>query len=309
MKWIKKGLIFKPDAELPWRKKYALYPSPFYLPEQNCIRIFYGSVDAEFYGHTAYIDVDADNPLAIKHEPKEFVLGPGINGAFDDCGVTPSCAININGRAFLYYSGFFRAYKSPYHIFSGLAIQNKNGIYERHGRVPVLDRTSGEYFYRAGQCVIEDSGIYKTWYTSGVKWDVIDSKMYSNKTMPVYNIRYATSADGISWQVEEKPSLAFDSEEEFGFGRPWVYKAEGTYHMWYTVNRKNSTEGLGYASSPDGINWQRQDHEVGIGTSESGWDSDMLCYPSVIKVKDKTFMFYNGNNRGETGFGLAELEL
>ena len=41
--------------------------------------------------------------------------------------------------------------------------------------------------------------------------------------------------------------------------------------------------------------------------SASGWDSDMTCYPSIITVKEKTYMFYNGNNNGETGFGYAEL--
>ncbi|MEP5069850.1 MAG: hypothetical protein ABJQ96_04225, partial [Crocinitomicaceae bacterium] len=63
----------------------------------------------------------------------------------------------------------------------------------------------------------------------------------------------------------------------------------------------------GYAESLDGIEWERKDREVGIDVSEAGWDSEMVCFPSVIKVKDKTFMFYNGNNNGKTGFGVAEL--
>ena len=34
----------------------------------------------------------------------------------------------------------------------------------------------------------------------------------------------------------------------------------------------------------------------------------MICYPNVIKVKDKLYMFYNGNGFGQSGFGYAELE-
>ena len=33
----------------------------------------------------------------------------------------------------------------------------------------------------------------------------------------------------------------------------------------------------------------------------------MMAYPCVIKVGDRTFMFYNGNDYGRYGFGYAEL--
>jgi hypothetical protein len=34
----------------------------------------------------------------------------------------------------------------------------------------------------------------------------------------------------------------------------------------------------------------------------------MLAYACVVRHKEKIYMFYNGNNCGETGFGYAELE-
>jgi hypothetical protein len=33
----------------------------------------------------------------------------------------------------------------------------------------------------------------------------------------------------------------------------------------------------------------------------------MVCYPAVVQVKGQTYLFYNGNNNGETGFGAAQL--
>jgi hypothetical protein len=78
--------------------------------------------------------------------------------------------------------------------------------------------------------------------------------------------------------------------------------------MWYSLRRKNITYRIGYAESKDGIHWERKDNEAGIDVSENGWDSEMICYPAVIKVKGKTYLFYNGNNNGVTGFGYAELE-
>ncbi len=309
MKWIKKGQLFNPDGSLWWSKKYALYPSPYYIPEKNIIRVFYGTVDDNFYGRTAYLDLDADDPMKIKHDPKEFVIDLGIKGTFDDCGATPACAIKVNGKDFLYYSGFCRSHQSPYHIFSGLSILNDEGVYEKYSKVPVLDRTDLEYFDRAGQSVIDDNGIYKSWYVSGITWETLNTKLFTNKQMPVHTIRYATSIDGINWQAFEKPSIEFEGDEEFGFGRPWVYYDGKIYRMWYSIRKKNLPYSMGYAESLDGVNWTRKDKEVGIHVSESGWDSEMVCYGAVLKVKNKTFMFYNGNNQGATGFGLAELEM
>jgi hypothetical protein len=58
----------------------------------------------------------------------------------------------------------------------------------------------------------------------------------------------------------------------------------------------------------DGINWIRKDSEVGITVSTYGWDSDMICYPCVLDIKARRYVFYNGNHMGATGFGYAILE-
>jgi hypothetical protein len=50
------------------------------------------------------------------------------------------------------------------------------------------------------------------------------------------------------------------------------------------------------------------DAKVGIDISEKGWDSEAIAYPYVIKVREKWYMFYNGNGFGKTGFGYAEYE-
>jgi hypothetical protein len=34
----------------------------------------------------------------------------------------------------------------------------------------------------------------------------------------------------------------------------------------------------------------------------------MIAYASVVKHKGQVYMFYNGNNLGESGFGYAVLE-
>ena len=60
-----------------------------------------------------------------------------------------------------------------------------------------------------------------------------------------------------------------------------------------------------YAESKDGILWVRKDGQAGIDVSRDGWDSEMICFPTIIEFKGIKYMFYNGNKHGIDGFGIA----
>ena len=94
-------------------------------------------------------------------------------------------------------------------------------------------------------------------------------------------------------------------DDEFGFGRPFVLKEDGLFKMWYSIRTRSKGYRLGYAESRDGQSWTRKDSEVGIDVSAHGWDSEMICFACVQRTRYGTYMFYNGNNYGETGFGVA----
>lgn len=305
MNWIKKGLIYQPDSTNWWSRKYALYPTPHFIEEDNIIRIYFGTIDDNFFGRISFIDVDANDPSKILFDPKNFILDLGTKGAFDDCGVSPASIVQIDGKTCLYYSGFCRSFQTPYHIFSGIAVMNDSGGFKRYSDVPVLDRTIDECFDKGGPIVIKENGIFKTWYVSGLRWETITSSLYTNKQMPVHVIRYGESKDGINWVTRPEICIDFASKEEFGFGRPWVIKDEGIYKMWYSIRSRNLPYRLGYAESADGLYWTRMDDSINLKISEAGWDSEMICYAAVIKANNHTYLFYNGNNHGETGFGYA----
>jgi hypothetical protein len=74
----------------------------------------------------------------------------------------------------------------------------------------------------------------------------------------------------------------------------------------FRTQSKNSYK-AGYAESTDGIKWIRKDYLLNIPLSEEGWDSEMIAYPYLIKIKGRWVMFYNGNSFGKTGFGYAVL--
>ena len=105
--------------------------------------------------------------------------------------------------------------------------------------------------------------------------------------------------------------IDFKNKYEYALSRPTVIKdGLNDYKMWYSfrAQKEIDTYRIGYSESKDGINWIRKDEEAGIDVSNTGWDSEMICYPYVFDHKGRRYMFYNGNHYGKSGFGLAVLE-
>ena len=88
-------------------------------------------------------------------------------------------------------------------------------------------------------------------------------------------------------------------------GRPYVVHESGLYKMFYGYGSEAVPYQLAYAESLDGICWTQK--EIGLELSDSGWDSQMMAYPAFVRMKNKAFLFYNGNEYGKEGFGYAEL--
>ncbi|WP_207511687.1 hypothetical protein [Longitalea luteola] len=307
MKWKKLGLVYAPEKNLWWNQLYAILPTPFYLKDQGIIRVYFATTCAERYGRITYVDVDANNPTEIVNNPHEFIIDIGQPGAFDDCGVNVSSVIEYNDNIYLYYAGYQRHSRTPYSILSGLAIGDDHHLFKRYSSVPVLERTDTELDLRSAPTVIYEDGKFKMWYVAGMGWKHVEGEVHKNKFMPVYQLKYGESEDGKKWNVESEPVFKLE-KDEFGFGRPFIYKkADNIYQLYYSIRRSSRSYRIGFAESEDGRLWTRKDNEIGIDVSSSGWDAEMICYPAVISAQGKTYMFYNGNNNGETGFGVAEL--
>jgi len=302
MIWRKRGLIYRPDGRSGWARTHAMVPTPVLL--DGVIRIYLGFLDDKKVGRIGFVDVGADDPSLILKVSEKPALDIGVPGAFDDNGVLPSCILKFNGKKYLYYWAFQLGVKVRYYLFSGLAISDDEGkTFRRYSQVPILERNDKDLFLRSAPYVMLDECVWKMWYAGGSEWVEV-----SGKFVPVYRVKYLESQDGIRWSGEGKVCIDFRNEDEHGFGRPYVIKENGLYKMFYSVRTRSKGYRLGYAESDDGINWTRKDKEAGIDVSEEGWDSEMICYSSILKVGDETYMFYNGNNFGETGFGYAILD-
>ena len=209
--------------------------------------------------------------------------------------------IQVNDVLYLYYVGFQHVQKVKFHAFSGLAFSRDNGIsFQRYSEVPVIDRTTTARYGRCIHTVLYDDNIFKCWYAVINDWKEINGVPY-----PVYNIWYTESKDGIHFPMEDSVLCVDVKGDEYRIGRPKVYKTKNGYKMFYTRDLVTKDYLVGYATSIDGRVWERHDELFELPKSEKGWDSEMACYPVLLDINDRKYMFYNGNGMGRTGVGFG----
>lgn len=310
MRWIKKGLIFNVDGHQAWNKTHAQCPVVDVVNE-DIWRIYYATRNNKKQSQISYIEVEANNPKHIIYKHDAYLFDFGKLATFDESGLMPSSIVTVGDTKYLYYIGWSIKKEVPYHNAIGIAISTDNGkSFSRMYEGSIMPSTHNEPYFTGTSFVMLDNGLWRMWYLSCTKWEIINSI-----PEPYYHIKYAESDDGIHWKREGIVAIDFKDHEEGGIASASIIKEKGIYKMWYAYrkidgyrdNNENSYK-IGYAESKDGITWKRLDDKAGIERSQQGWDSQMISYPYVIKSQDKKYMFYNGNGFGQSGIGYAVQE-
>ena len=304
MKWDKLGILWNTDGRQDWSRSHAMAPTPVRL-DRDTVRVYVTTRDATGRGRPTYLDVSARDPMQVFRTADHPLLDLGQAGSFDEHGVVmTSLVCHPDGRLMMYYSGFEPCQNIRYRVFTGLAWSEDHGeTFRRHSRAPILDRSHDELYFRCSPCVLYEHGLFRLWYVAGSSWTELNGKL-----MPVYDLRHQVSHDGITWTATGQTVLTLNDAVEHGFGRPWVVKhGEADYRLFYSIRRRDvGAYRLGYATSRDGIHWIRKDHDMGLDTSPGGFDSEAIMYSATLDVDGRTYCFYNGNNFGEAGIGVAE---
>lgn len=305
MQWQKQGLIFRPEGG--WMKSHAQVPTP--LVCDGYIRVYFSARPERNLSLTTFVDLDAGNPGKILFVNPDPILALGQPGTFDEHGIMPSWAVRDGDTVYLYYSGWSRAVSVPYTNSTGLALSKDGGkTFTKVSAGPILAKSFYDPYSATSPCVLKEGKNWHMWYCSGTGWIEINGKQEH-----VYDIKYARSQDGITWFPTGKPVIKQRTGQE-AITRPSVLARADGYHMWFCCRGSHDFRDgvnayrIGYAFSKDLENWMRDDDGPGISPSESGWDSKMVAYPSIVELEGQTLMFYNGNGFGVDGFGYAVLE-
>lgn len=300
MIWEKKGLVFQAGSEVEWRNNSALQPTPLLMGD--VIRVYVGFRDRKGVSRPGYVDLDASNPSKIIGISPNPLLELGEAGCFDDNGMVPCAVFREENKVYMMYAGYNIGYHVRMTIFSGLAVSEDGGnTFVRCRKIPIMDRTENERLFRVVHTALKEDDGWKIYYGAGNCF-----LQGAKKTLPVYEIMYMQTDSPFKLQSEGKKVVS-NKGSEHRVGRPYVVKRKGKYQMFFGGGIEEIPYTLAYAESPDGVHWIRDDKKLGLELSATGWDSQMMAYPALVDYKDKTYLFYNGNEYGKYGFGYAEL--
>lgn len=313
--WKKLGKLFTPQdvQDRPWLKEFAQAPAT--LVFDDFVRVYFScrpaaDADGKYTSYSAWVDLDRGDLRTVRRVAEHPILPLGGLGEFDEFGTYPVSVIRESSEIRAYYAGWTRCESVPFNVAIGCATSSDDGAtFTKFGTGPILGYSPDEPFVQSGPKVRRFGDTWYLFYIAGRKW-----KRVAGRPEPVYKIRMATSADGLEWTPANRDLISSRIEEDEAQASPDVFYANGKYHMFfcyrYSADFRGKQNGyrIGYASSVDLIDWQRDDAKAGIDVSESGWDAEMISYPHVFALDGKTYLAYLGDQVGRFGFGLAELE-
>lgn len=316
MKWQKLGQIFElKDSPLAGGGvTHAASPQALVLKDR--VRVYFSiripDTKGTFLSRVRYVDYDLNFKNILGYSKSE-VIPLGKIGCFDEHGIFPLSPTRVGNKVYGYTNGISRRVSVVVETAIGFALSQDDGkTFKKPGDGPIMSAAPQEPFMVGDPFVREFEGKLHMFYIFGKKWSKATPEHAAER---VYKIAHAVSPDGINnWQRESKFIVADKLGENECQAMPTVVKIGKRYHMYFCYRQMEGFRNelgkgykLGYAYSDDLKEWKRDDDQSGLELSQSGWDSEMMCYPNIFACQDEIFLLYNGNTFGKTGFGLAKL--
>jgi uncharacterized repeat protein (TIGR01451 family) len=166
--------------------------------------------------------------------PGNPVLPAGPPGSWDEMESDMPAVIKDGGTYKMWYLGCDAGYTA---CSIGYATSPDGMAWTKH-TVPVLTGTAGEWDkdFVWGPRVIKNGSTYEMWYHSNDQ------------------IGLATSTDGINWTKYLGNPVLTEGWDGAAIWGAWVLLEGSAYKMWANSGT-GATQGIGYATSPDGIAW------------------------------------------------------
>lgn len=198
-----------------------------------------------------------------------------------------------NGLWHMWYTGQFNNSACIGHTVS------KDGILFHNAKHPCLKaEMKAEGVSVMNPCVLwnEQKECFQMWYAAGENYE--PDMLF-----------YAESKDGDHWVKRTEPVLEKHTSHLWECakvgGCDVKIKSDGSYEMYYIGYQNIDVARICYATSKDGIHWNRDDNNLLIAPSKDGFDSDACYKPAMIERDGRKYMWYNGRHNNEEYIGLA----
>jgi hypothetical protein len=273
-------------------------------------RIYYST---RFNGKSQpmWVEVDGNNPTKILNQSTGPILDLGKVGSFDVAGVMPTELIEVDDVKYMYYIGWTNRQDTPYHNTIGLATSKDGGnTWNKYSDGPIFGTSRLEPGFLGTIAVINEFNTFFGYYLSCREW-----KEFNGKLEPLYDIKIATSENGIDWTPTEKIAIPL-REGEGGISKASIIKYNEKYLMWYSVRKDhdyrtniNASYRIKCVESTNLLIW-KDVNEFGLDIdSNSKWDNEMVAYSHIFNYNDCLNMLYNGNGFGKSGIGHTKFRI
>jgi hypothetical protein len=306
MRWRKLGRVFVASGQSAWLASHGIVPIPRQLGGKRW-RIYFSPRDRLNRSNVSWVDISLSDPTRVLGCSERPVLEPGAVGCFDESGSMGAWIVDVGDEEWLYYQGWTLPRTVPFHAAIGIAVRragDPDRPFERVSAGPIIDRCPEAPLFVANPAVLPDgAGGWRMWYQSGREWAV-----EGDQRLPRYDIRHATSSDGMKWVLEPSTTLGFEHPGEVAIARFCPLPEAGGLRAFYSYRGDAWSYRIGTATSADGRSWHRQDADAGIELEAGGWERLSVSYPTVFDANGERWMLYNSGRFGDAGFGIAVLE-
>lgn len=274
-------VAFSCHGKLKWR----------FMPREEALK-YVAMVEAREKAQAASGALDEPPPpLALLDQWFKYYANPvlrvGPVGAFDDKSADCQSIGWYNGQYMMWYIGTSWDFRCE----MGVATSPDGLTWTKYAGNPVLriaEDGAWDDSILICQSVLfdEDEQLYKMWYVGANK-------------KGVFGIGYATSPDGFHWTKDAgNPVMTVSQEWEYSdMEGHTVLKTPDGYKMWYgSYDIATEKCKIGYAWSPDGVQWTKYPWNPVFTTNPGHWDGYSVDTPDV-HFKDGIYhMWYKGWN-------------